>query len=75
MQGKGDHLTIIDGLYGQGGGRISRTFLALSAIHQKPATLQHIRANRNNPRLRPQHLKGVEALAHVTGAKIKRARA
>jgi len=75
MQGKDDQLTIIDGSYGQGGGRISRTFLALSAIHQKPVTLQHIRANRNNPRLRPHPLNGLEALVHTTGAKIEGVRA
>ena len=71
MQGKDDHLTVINGSYGQGGGRILRTFLALSAIHQKPVTIQHIRANRNNPGLWPQPLKGLEALAHSIGAKIK----
>ena len=75
MRGESDHLTIIDGPYGQGEGQISRTFLPLSATHQKSVTLQHIRTNRHNPRLRPQHLKGVEAVAHVTGAKIERARA
>jgi RNA 3'-terminal phosphate cyclase (GTP) len=69
MQGKDDHLTVIHGCYGQGGGRILRTFFALSAIHQKPVAIQHIRANRNNPGLRPQPLKGLEALAHMTLAK------
>jgi RNA 3'-terminal phosphate cyclase (ATP) len=71
MQGKDDHLTVINGSYGEGGGRILRTFLALSAIHQKPVTLQHIRSNRSNPGLNPQPLKGLEALAHITGVKIE----
>jgi RNA 3'-terminal phosphate cyclase len=75
MQGKDDHLTVINGSYGQGGGRILRTFLALSAIHQKPVTLQHIRSNRSNPGLYPQPLKGLEALAHITGVKIEGIRA
>ena len=74
MQVKDDHLTLIDGSYGEGGGQILRTSLALSAILQKPVTIRHIRANRNNPGLRPQHLKGVEALAHITGAKVEGAR-
>jgi hypothetical protein len=38
MQGKDDHLTVIDGSYGQGGGQTLRKPLALSAIHHKPAT-------------------------------------
>jgi RNA 3'-terminal phosphate cyclase len=71
MQGKDDHLTVINESYGQGGGRILRTFLALSAIHQKPVTLQYLRANRSNPGLHLQPLKGVEPLPHCTGAKIK----
>jgi RNA 3'-terminal phosphate cyclase (ATP) len=71
MQGKDDHLTVINESYGQGGGRILRTFLALSAIHQKPVAIQHIRANRNNPGLWPQPLKELETLAHSMGAKIK----
>ena len=65
MQGKDDHLTIIDGSYGQGGGQTLRKSLALSAIHRKPATLLDIRANRNNPHLRPQPFKGLKALVHV----------
>jgi RNA 3'-terminal phosphate cyclase len=75
MQSKDDHLTVINGSYGEGGGRILRTFLGLSTIHQKPVPLQHIRANPNNPRLRPQPLKGLEALAHMTGVKIEGVRA
>ena len=65
MQGKDDHLTIIDGSYGQGGGQTLRKSLALSAIHRKPATLLDIRAKRNNPHLRPQPFKGLKALVHV----------
>lgn len=75
MQSKDDHLTVINGSYGEGGGRILRTFLALSAIHQKPVTLQHIRSNRSNPGLHLQPLKGLEALAHMTGVKIEGVRA
>jgi len=74
MKGKDDHLTVIHGSYGKGGGRILRTFLALSATHQKPVTLQHIRANRNNPGLCLQPLKGVEPLPYCTGAKIEGSR-
>jgi len=71
MQGKDDHLTVVNGSYGQGGGRILRSFLALSASHHKPVTLQHKRANRNLPGLGPQSLRGLEALAHITVTKIE----
>jgi RNA 3'-terminal phosphate cyclase len=70
MQGKNDYLTVVHGSYGQRRGRILRTFLALSAIHQKPAAIHHIRANRNHPGFDPQPLRGLEALAHITVAKI-----
>ena len=74
MQGKDDQLTVINGSYGQGGGRILRTFLALSAIHQKPVIIQHVQANRNSPGLWPQPLKGLKALVHVFGGKVRRDR-
>ena len=71
MQGEHDHLTIIGESYGQGGGRILRSFLALSAIHQKPFAIQHIRTNRNLPGFDPQPLRRLEALTHTTLAKIE----
>jgi len=71
MQGKDDHLTVVNGSYGPGGGRILRSFLALSATHHKPVTLQHIRANRNLPGLGPQSLRGVKALAYMALTKIE----
>jgi len=64
----------IDGSYGEGGGQILRSALALSAILQRPLMVQHIRARRKNPGLRPQHLKGVEALSQITEAEVQGAR-
>jgi RNA 3'-terminal phosphate cyclase (ATP) len=61
----------IDGSYGEGGGQILRTALALSAIRRKPLTIYHIRSNRNNPGLQAQHLEAVEALARITKAQIE----
>ncbi len=58
----------IDGSYGEGGGQILRTALALSAILQKPFTIHHIRSKRKNPGLQAQHLGAVEALARITEA-------
>jgi len=61
----------IDGSYGEGGGQILRTALALSAILKKPFTLYHIRCKRRNPGLQAQHVAAVEALARITEAQIE----
>jgi len=61
----------IDGSYGEGGGQIVRTALALSAILGRPIELVNIRAGRKNPGLQPQHLAGVRALAQITGAQVR----
>ncbi|HMK51425.1 MAG TPA: RNA 3'-terminal phosphate cyclase [Thermodesulfobacteriota bacterium] len=58
----------IDGSYGEGGGQILRTSLALSAILQKPFAIHHIRSKRKNPGLQAQHLEAVEALSRITDA-------
>jgi RNA 3'-phosphate cyclase len=61
----------IDGSYGEGGGQILRTALALSAILQKPFTIHHIRSKRKNPGLQAQHLEAVEALGRITEAETE----
>ena len=71
MQALNESLIEINGSYGEGGGQILRTSLTLSAIFKKRVTLHHIRAKQKNPGLRPQHVKGVEAFAQITGAKIQ----
>ncbi len=65
----------IDGSYGEGGGQILRTSLALSIITGTPITIQNIRARRPKPGLRPQHLTCVQAAsaicdAETTGAEV-----
>ena len=62
----------IDGAYGEGGGQILRTSLALSLVTGAPFRIDHIRANRKKPGLRRQHLTAVKAAgdigqAHMTG--------
>ena len=64
----------LDGSHGEGGGQILRTALSLSLLTGRPFRMTSIRANRDKPGLRPQHLKAVEAAAllgqaEVTGAK------
>jgi RNA 3'-phosphate cyclase len=61
----------IDGSYGEGGGQILRTALALSAILRKPFTIHDIRSKRKNPGLQAQHLEAAEALAKITRAQTE----
>ncbi|MGQ9508485.1 MAG: RNA 3'-terminal phosphate cyclase [Thermodesulfobacteriota bacterium] len=61
----------IDGSYGEGGGQILRTSLALSAILRKPFLIHHIRSKRKNPGLQAQHLKAIEAVAEITEAQVE----
>ncbi|NJE54745.1 RNA 3'-terminal phosphate cyclase [Thermococcus sp. 21S9] len=64
----------IDGSYGEGGGQILRTAVALSVITGKPVRIRRIRANRPNPGLRPQHLHGILALKELSNARVKGAK-
>ena len=61
----------IDGSYGEGGGQIIRTAIAMSAIKQIPIKITNIRANRSKPGLQAQHLTGVKAAAELCNAKVK----
>jgi len=45
-------MRIIDGSYGEGGGQILRTAVALSVITGEPIKIINIRAKRSNPGLR-----------------------
>ena len=61
----------IDGSFGEGGGQILRSSLALSLLTGKPFRLRKIRANRQpKPGLRPQHLASVRAAAQIGRAKV-----
>lgn len=59
----------IDGSYGEGGGQIIRTALALSTITGKPFRAIKIRAGREKPGLKAQHVACVNALKKICGAK------
>ena len=60
----------IDGNYGEGGGQILRSSLALSAILNRPIRINRIRAGRKNSGLAPQHLTSVNAVAAITNAEV-----
>ncbi len=61
----------IDGSYGEGGGQIIRTAIAMSAIKQVPIKIINIRKGRPNPGLQAQHLTGVSAAAELCNARVK----
>jgi RNA 3'-terminal phosphate cyclase (ATP) len=67
-------MIVIDGSYGEGGGQVLRTSLALSAITGRAVRIEHIRAGRRKPGLMPQHLTGVRAAARVCDAQVEGAK-
>lgn len=60
----------IDGSYGEGGGQILRSAIALSVITNKPIEIINIRAKRSNPGLRPQHIAAIKLLAELADAEV-----
>jgi RNA 3'-terminal phosphate cyclase (ATP) len=67
-------MIIIDGSYGEGGGQILRTSLALSAITGQPVRIEQIRAGRRKPGLMPQHLTAVHAASRICSAEVEGAK-
>jgi len=61
----------LDGSFGEGGGQILRTSLALSLVTGKPFRIERIRARRPKPGLRRQHLTAVFAAAEVGQARVE----
>jgi RNA 3'-terminal phosphate cyclase (ATP) len=61
----------IDGSFGEGGGQVLRTSLALSAITGQPLHIYDIRAARSKPGLQAQHLTSVRAAAAICGAELE----
>lgn len=61
----------IDGSYGEGGGQILRTAIAMSTLKQENIRIYNIRANRPNPGLSHQHLMAINALAEMSGAEVE----
>ncbi len=64
-------MTIIDGSQGEGGGQMVRSALALALVTGRPCRIENIRAGRQKPGLRRQHLAAVEAAVHVGRAEVE----
>ena len=61
----------IDGSTGEGGGQVMRTALSLAAILGQPVEIINIRAGRQQPGLRPQHVQAVRAAAALCNARLE----
>jgi len=58
----------IDGAYGEGGGQVLRNSAALSCVNNKSIKITNIRANREQPGLKPQHYVVLKSLKEIFGA-------
>jgi RNA 3'-terminal phosphate cyclase (ATP) len=56
---------------GEGGGQVLRSALSLSLLTGQSFRLSRIRAKRDRPGLRPQHLAAVQAAVRVSGAEVR----
>ena len=61
----------IDGSMGEGGGQVLRTALCVACVMGKPVRVSNIRAGRENPGLRAQHLTACNLLSEITGGKLE----
>jgi len=61
----------LDGNFGEGGGQICRTALALSTITQKTFEIYDIRKGRKDSGLKSQHLYCVRALQELCNAEAE----
>jgi RNA 3'-phosphate cyclase len=61
----------IDGSYGEGGGQILRTSIALSSVLNEPVKIHSIRANRPTAGLAPSHVTSIEAVAQIADAEVE----
>ncbi len=68
------NMLMIDGSLGEGGGQIIRSSLALSLITGQAFRVYNVRARREKPGLRQQHLTAVMAAAEVGRARVDGAR-
>jgi RNA 3'-phosphate cyclase len=68
---KGVAMVRIDGSQGEGGGQIVRSALTMAIITGEATRIDNIRAGRERPGLRPQHLKAAEAAAAICSGRVE----
>lgn len=61
----------VDGAQRSGSGTLVRTSIAIAALLGEELSLFNIRARRDPPGLRPQHLRAVQAVAELCGGTLK----
>lgn len=61
-------LIVLDGSYGEGGGALLRTALAMSALTEQPVRIENVRGASRFPGVDPEDLTLVRALAESTAA-------
>lgn len=61
----------LDGAHLEGGGQLVRTAVGLAALAGEDLTIARVRAGRETPGLRPQHLAAVRAVAGCCGAAVE----
>ena len=61
----------LDGSYGEGGGQILRTAVALSTVTGEPIEINNIRKARSRPGLAAQHVKAIESAASICDAEVE----
>jgi RNA 3'-terminal phosphate cyclase (ATP) len=64
-------MTTIDGSFGEGGGQIVRSSLALALVTGQEVRIENVRAKRKKPGLMRQHLTAVKAAAEVGKARLE----
>ncbi len=64
-------MLVIDGSYGEGGGQILRTAVALSCVSGTPVKIINIRAKRPKPGLKKQHITSIMAAARLCRAEVE----
>lgn len=63
-------LIVLDGTYGEGGGALLRTALAMSAITEQGVRIEGIRGNTRHPGIDPEDLTLLQALTESTAAEV-----
>ncbi|MGC8937115.1 MAG: RNA 3'-terminal phosphate cyclase [Candidatus Methanomethylicaceae archaeon] len=61
----------LDGSYGEGGGQLLRSAVALSCLTGRPIRIFNIRGKRPRPGLQAQHMTALRAAAEVSGALVQ----